>query len=115
VKAVQPTIASSPLRLYRVHAQPVPVPVAPVPELAKTETHWSAGRDDSRAPAVGRGRPVGGRADESEQQRGASGRGSTAWRETTPSIPAAVLYSLLDQMGGSPTSVWRGMHVDLVV
>jgi len=30
-------------------------------------------------------------------------------------MPAAVLYAMFDQMGGAATSVWKGMHVNLVV
>jgi hypothetical protein len=30
-------------------------------------------------------------------------------------MPAAVLSAMFDQMGGAATSVWKGMHVNLVV
>jgi hypothetical protein len=47
-----------------------------------------------------------------------------AWRQPQRQIrsfslnqpmPAAVLSAMFDQMGGAATSVWKGMHVNLVV
>ncbi|HMM76775.1 MAG TPA: hypothetical protein PJ986_13770 [Gammaproteobacteria bacterium] len=29
--------------------------------------------------------------------------------------PAAMLYAMFERMGGASTSVWKGMHVNLVV
>jgi len=84
------------------------------PSSASTVRH--AGPSPARAAPVDAARPIEHATAREQNEFGQKALARQARMVPPPhAMPAAVLYAMFDQMGGAATSVWKGMHVNLVV
>jgi len=58
---------------------------------------------------------IGAAGGDEEAVRGGTARRAGTAVGTARAMPATVLHAMFEQMGGAATSVWKGMHVNLVV
>lgn len=85
------------------------------PSSAGTVRH--AGPSPARAAPVDAARPIEHATAREDSEFGQKALARQVRMAPPPphAMPAAVLYAMFDQMGGAATSVWKGMHVNLVV